>query len=158
MSFFKPRPRTAQQKAQTAKTRLMFRGVAIIFIVFYVIVPMLNSESELAQEVSATVRYLTAAGFSLAVIGLGTVTVLEYFKSKKAGLFDAKAYTDDEGVPVFHNENSTDDGDETSDEDDDEDEFNDEDYDDDEEYDDEEYEEEEYEEDSEYNENIGEGK
>ncbi|MCL2248188.1 MAG: hypothetical protein FWC13_02845 [Oscillospiraceae bacterium] len=111
MNFFKQGPRTAGQKAQAAKTRLTFRAIALGFIVFFVIMPMLDPNSELAEDTSPTVLYLTAAGFSLAVIAIGIVTAREYFKSKKDGLFDAEAYTDDEGIPKPQDENSDDNSD-----------------------------------------------
>jgi len=136
MGFFRAGSRTAEQKAKNAKTRILFRVLALSFIVFYVIVPMLNPASEIAEETSPALRYLTAAGFSIAVIVVGIVTVREYIREKKAGRYDAAAYTDDEEISA-ENEESPDEIVVQDDDDDEDDEYEyeeDEDY---EEYDDE---------------------
>jgi len=141
MGFFLGGPRTAEQKAKSAKSRILFRAAALAFIVFYVIIPMINLEPEAAEEINPALRYLAIVGFSLGAIGVGIVSAREYIKSKKAGLFEASAYTDDEGIAVAtdNTENSSDDNDvsvaDDEDYDDDEDYEEDEDYGDDEDYD-----------------------
>jgi len=144
MGFFSGGPKTAEQKAKGAKSRILFRIAAIAFLVFYVIIPMINPDPEVAEEINPTFRYLAIVGFSLAVIGVGIVTAREYIKSKKAGLFDSSAYTDDEGIAAAadNTENSSDDTDASVvDGEEDEDYGDDEDYDEDDE-DDEDYDEE----------------
>ena len=132
MSFFNRRPMSARQKAQALKTRLLFRVVALGFIIFYVIVPMFDPNSELAQEAGPTMRYIAGAIFSALIIAIGVLTVREYLHAKKNGLFDEKAYTDDDDVAAPQNESDADDSSDVLDDDYyDDDDYDDEDYDDD---------------------------
>ena len=96
MGLFGNKKRTAQQKANMAKSRIMLRAVAIGFIVFYVIVPILNPADEDAYALDPVVRYITGAAFIVAAIVITVLTVLEYIRGKKTGRYDAKGYEDDE--------------------------------------------------------------
>ena len=101
MSFFGKKPKTAQQKAQMAKTRIILRGAALVFLVFYVIVPMINPEIEDVEGMHPALRYGILVFFIAATAALAVVTVLDYFRDKKAGRFEADAYTDDEGIAGY---------------------------------------------------------
>jgi len=97
MGFFGKKSRTAHQKAQWEKTRLMLRIVAVFFVVFYVIVPFFNMTPDEIEEVGPIFRYIVIVGFIIACVGISVLTLFEYMKNKKAGKYDASAYTDDEG-------------------------------------------------------------
>jgi flagellar biosynthesis/type III secretory pathway M-ring protein FliF/YscJ len=131
MALFGNKPKTAQQKSQWAKSRLILRGACLVFIVFYVIFPLMNPAPEDADAMNPTLRYIIVAVFIVIVAAFTVLTVLEYFRYKKAGLYEAEGYKDDEGAGVApeaagENDDDYDDDDE---------------YEDDEDYDDEEYEE-----------------
>jgi len=132
MSFFGKKPKTAQQKAQMAKTRIMLRGVALIYIVFFIIVPMIQADS---GDMDPLLRYAIIAFFIIASGVLAVLTALEYIRGNKAGRYKEEGYTDDEDESdgSVTGSESNDDNDENDDdeyEDDDED-YDDEDYDDD---------------------------
>jgi len=140
MSFFGKKPKSAQQKAQMAKTRIMLRGVALVFLIFYVILPMIDADVEDVESMHPMLRYGILAFFIIACIWLVIATVLEYVRNKKAGLYTADGYEDDEGIERFEEpEPEPSDENEDDDEDDDYDDEDDDDYDnedDDEDYDD----------------------
>ena len=98
MSFFGKKPRTAQQKAQWAKTRVMFRGIALLYLVFYIIVPMLNPDVEDVESMHPALRYGILVFFIVVCTFLIITTIVEYYRSNKAGLYKPEAYTDDEGI------------------------------------------------------------
>jgi len=141
MSLFGNRPRSAQQKAQWAKTRLVLRGAALAYLVVFIIIPMINPKPEDIDAMNPIVRYAIIAFFIIACGGLIIVTIRDYFRSQKNGLFSPEAYEDDEVDDVGESTDSSDDEDESEDYDDDDE--DDEDYDDDDDVD---YEEEEDEE------------
>jgi len=136
MSLFGNRPRTAQQKAQWAKTRIMIRGAALVYIVFYVVLPMIRADVEEADAINPTLRIAIIVFFIVVCIALSIGTILEYIRNNKAGLYKAEAYTDDEGAGGGSVAEAASGDEEDEDNDDDE-------YDDDEDYDDEDYDEEE---------------
>jgi len=133
MAFFKDKPRTAHQKAQRAKTSLMIRAVALFYLIFFVIVPLVDTEPEEAASLNPVVRYAIIAFFIIVTVAIGVFTVLEYIRNNKAGRYKAEAYKDDEGVEVAEEsaeedpaEDETDEGDEGDEEyDDDDDEYGD---------------------------------
>ena len=131
MSFFGRKPKTAQQKAQMAKTRILLRGLALGFLIYYVIIPMFNPSIEDVEAMHPALRYGILAFFIIASAGLTITTILEYIRNKKAGLYEADAYTDDEGV-YSDSVAGASESDEDEDDDDDDDEYD--------EYDDEDYE------------------
>ena len=98
MALFKDKPKTAQQKAQRAKTSLMIRGVALFYLVFFVIVPLIDSEPEDAASFNPVLRYAIIAFFIIVTAVIAIFTVLEYIRNNKAGRYKAEAYKDDEGV------------------------------------------------------------
>jgi len=138
MSFFGKKSRTAQQKAQWAKTSLLIRVVALGYIIFYVIVPLFQQPAEDAEAMNPAVRYSIAGAFIIATAYLTVQTIITHIRNQKGGLYNADAYKDDE-VPGDTSESSepedTEDDDYEYDEDDDE--YEDDDYDDDDEDDDE---------------------
>jgi hypothetical protein len=98
MAVFQRKPKTAGQKAQWEKTRLIVRGAVLVFVFVYIIVPLLGTVPEDESSMSPTVRYIIVAVFTVAVAVLTVITILEYFRYKKSGLYDAAAYKDDEGL------------------------------------------------------------
>ena len=96
MSFFGKKGKTAEQKAQWAKTRLMLRGAVLVYLVFFIIVPLMNPETEDIDAMNPVTRYVIVACFIIACGGLLAVTVKDYFQGKKSGLFTPEAYEDDE--------------------------------------------------------------
>ena len=98
MSLFGNKPRTAQQKAQWAKTRIMIRAAALLYVVFYIVIPMIRNEVEEADAINPTLRIVIIVLFVVVCTALIIGTVVEYIRNNKAGLYKAEAYTDDEGV------------------------------------------------------------
>ena len=132
MALFKDKPRTAQQKAQRAKTSLMIRAVALFYLVFFVIVPLFETDPEEAASFNPVLRYAIIAFFIIVTAIITVFTVLEYIRNNKAGRYKAEAYKDDEGVEGATEIAEEDSSDEETDDDGEE-------YEDDEEYDDDEY-------------------
>lgn len=97
MPFFKQRPRTAQQKAQRTQMRIIVRLACCVYLVFYVIVPMLKPQAE-ENTMNPVLRISIVAAFIAAVILIGVLTVREVIINWKAGLYKAAAYKDDPGV------------------------------------------------------------
>jgi len=95
MSFFGKKGKTAEQKAQWAKTRLMLRGAALVYLVVFIVIPLMNPETEDIDAMNPTTRYIIVAFFIIACGTLLFVTVKDYFQGKKAGLFSPEAYEDD---------------------------------------------------------------
>jgi len=95
MSFFNRKGKSAEQKAQWAKTRLMLRGAVLVYLVFFIIVPLMNPETEDIDAMNPVTRYVIVAFFIIACGGLLAVTVKDYFQGKKSGLFTPEAYEDD---------------------------------------------------------------
>ena len=122
MSLFRKRPKTAQQKAQMAKSRIMIRALAIAFLVWYVIIPFINMGPEDIEEVGAVLRYVVIVFFILACVAVAALTIHDYIKDKKAGKFDPASYTDDviEGAEETVDDNDGDEDDDDDDEDEDE--------------------------------------
>jgi len=114
MSFFGKGNKTPQQKAQWAKTRLMLRGAALVYLVVFIIVPMINPETDDIDAMNPMLRYAIIAFFIIASGGLLIVTVLDYIKAKNKGLFEPETYKDEETAEVVSTED-----DEYNDEDDD---------------------------------------
>ena len=135
MSLFGNKPRTAQQKAQWAKTSIMLRAAALFYVVFFVIVPMLTPSVEEAEQMDPVLRYVILAFFIIACGYLTIVSILEYYRNSKSGRYNADAYTDDEGIEGSTNEELPSDNEEYNEDDED---YDDEDYDE-EDYDDEDY-------------------
>ena len=96
MSLFSSRPKTAHQKAQWAKTRIVLRVIALLYVVFYVIIPMLDPDIEDVEAIHPALRYGILAFFILACAALIVGTIIEYVKGNKSGKFKAESYTDDE--------------------------------------------------------------
>ena len=119
-----------------AKTNLVLRSVALLYLVFFIIVPMINPEEiDEAESMHPTLRYAIAAGFIIVTAALGISMIREYFRNKKAGRYSPEGYKDDEELEgVEDTSQNSEDGDDTN-EDYDDDEYYDEDYDD-EEYED----------------------
>jgi len=138
MSLFGNKPRTAQQKAQWAKTSIMLRAAALFYVVFFVIVPMLTPSVEEAEQMDPVLRYVILAFFIIACGYLTIVSILEYYRNSKSGRYNAEAYTDDEGLEENTVEEPAHKSDEDDEDYDDEDDFDDEEY----EYDDDDYDEE----------------
>ena len=134
MSLFGKKARTAQQKAQWAKTRIMLRAIALLYFIFYILIPLINPSAEDAAAINTTLRWVIVVVFSIAAVALVTQTTMEYIRNHKAGNYKAEAYTDDEGVvgAADDSESSDDDDDDDDEYDDDDDEYDD----DDDEYDD----------------------
>jgi len=147
MSLFGNKPKTAQQKAQWAKTRVMIRGVALVYVVFYVIVPMFNMDIEEAESMHPALRYSVIAFFILVCTALIISTIVEFLRGQKDGRYKAEAYTDDEGAgSAAATESASEDNDEKEDDVDEDDYYEDdddedEDYDDEDDYDDDDYDE-----------------
>ena len=95
MSFFGKKGKTAEQKAQWAKTRLMLRGAALVYLVVFIVIPLMNPETEDIDAMNPTTRYIIVAFFLIACGGLLFVTLKDYLHAKKAGLFSPEAYEDD---------------------------------------------------------------
>jgi len=98
MSFFKSKPRTAAQKAQQVKSRLMVRGAALAYLIFFIIIPMFRLEPEEAEAMNPTLRYGILAFFILASAALVVLTLLDFIRGRKNGIFSPESYEDDEGV------------------------------------------------------------
>ena len=141
MAFFKDKPRTAHQKAQRAKTSLMIRAVALFYLVFFVIVPLIDNEPEDAASFSPVLRFAIIAFFIIVTAVIAIFTVLEYIRNNKAGRYKAEAYEDDEGVEGVEESAEEDSAEDETDDDDDEYDDDDDDYGDeeDDEYGDDEY-------------------
>ena len=143
MSFFGKKSRTAQQKAQWAKTSLLIRVVALGYIIFYVIIPLFQIPPEDAEAMNPVLRYSIAGAFIVATAYLTVQTIITHIRNQKGGLYNADAYKDDEepGETSESSENSEpedkeDEDDEYDDDDDEYDEDDDEYDEDDDEYDD----------------------
>jgi len=95
MSFFGKSQKTAQQKAQWAKTRLMIRGAALIYLIVFIIIPMINPETEDIDTMAPAIRYAIITFFVIACAALVVVTIKDYIKGKEKGLFDPESYEDD---------------------------------------------------------------
>jgi len=100
MSLFGKKPRTAQQKAHWAKSRIMLRSLALGYVVFFIIIPMINPDIEDAEAMHPTLRYVLLAVLIIFCGALIVGTVLEYIRSRKAGLYEPEAYQDDEGIAL----------------------------------------------------------
>jgi len=120
MPFFGNKNRTAEQKARAAKTRPMIRVLALFFLVFYVIVPLINTPAEETDGMHPWVRYAIIAFFIIACIVIAVITAREYLQNKKDGKFDPSSYTDDVVEEVEDNSEDTSDDDEYDDDDEDE--------------------------------------
>ena len=129
MSFFGKGQKTAQQKAQWAKTRLMLRGAALVYLVVFIVIPMINPETEDIDSMSPMVRYAIIAFFILACGGLAVATIMDYIKGQQKGLFSPEAYEDDKPEVVGDdvNETESEDIDEDEEYDDEDEEYDDED-------------------------------
>ena len=96
MALFGNKPKTAHQKAQRAKTRIMLRAIALLYVIFYIIIPMIDNRTEEFEAVHPAFRYGVLAFFIIVCVYLSVTTILEYIRNNKAGLYKAEAYTDDE--------------------------------------------------------------
>ena len=153
MSFFGKKPRTAQQKAQSAKTRILLRSIALGYVIFYIVIPMMSPDFEEAESMHPALRYGVLAFFIVVCTALVIGTVLEFIRNRKAGLYNADAYEDDEGIesPAVEEPEPDEDEDDNGDDDeyyDEDDEYYDDDDDEDYDEDDEDYDDDDDEEDS----------
>ena len=139
MSFFNKGPRTAAQKAQWAKTGFMLRAIALGYLIFFIVIPMINPEPEDVEGINPTLRYIIVAFFIVACTVLSVLSIRDYLRMKKNGLFTPGGYEDDEGIDTGVSdteESAVEENDEDDDYEDDDDYDEDDDY---EDYDDEEY-------------------
>jgi len=134
MSFFNKGGKTAEQKAQWAKTRLMLRGAVLVYLIFFIVIPMMNPETEDIDQISPAVRYAMVTFFVAACGGLSYITIKDYLNGKKEGRFSPEYYKDDNApetdtdeIPEDENNDTADEyeDDEYEDYEDDEDEIND---------------------------------
>ena len=147
MSIFGNKPRTAQQKAQSAKMRLMIRLVACLYLVFYIIIPMLRDAPD-DDSMPLVWRVIIITFFIISVGVVAGISLKEYLIKRKTGGFKPEAYEDDPGIVKPEEEHDTDDDpddddydyedDDDYDEYDDEDDYDEDDYEDDDEDDEEE--------------------
>ena len=100
MALFKKRPQSAQQKAQRAQIRVAVRLACCIYIVFYVIIPLIREPYE-GGGMSPTMRIIVITAFSVITAAIMVATVIEVVRNWKAGLYKASSYTDDEGDSGF---------------------------------------------------------
>ena len=118
MSFFSNKPRTAQQKAQGAKMRMMIRLVAIGYLVFYIIVPMIRDAPD-DDSIPMFWRIVIIVFFIAAVSVIGVISAVEFITKQKTGGYKADAYEDDPGISKPYEEPADiDDEDDEDDEDD----------------------------------------
>ena len=97
MSIFSAKPRTAQQKAQRAQTRIFIRIACCAYLVYFVIIPLLRPAVE-EDGMSPALRTGVAIAFIAATAFLLIITVRELVVNWKAGLYKAGAYEDDDGL------------------------------------------------------------
>ena len=95
MSLFKKRPKTAQQKAQRAQMRIVLRVFCCAYMVFYIIIPLLREAPE-EDNMNPTLRFVIVAAFIAFTAVILVISVIDFYRSWKAGLFKAEAYEDDE--------------------------------------------------------------
>ena len=139
MALFKRRPKTAEQKAKKAQWGIVARVLACAYIVFYVIIPLINQVMEAdteAGEIDETWAIVFICFFIVAVAVILTMAVVETIRKMKTGAFKASFYTDDEtnselGNDAENEEHDDEEDDEEYDEEED-DEYDDEEYDEDE--------------------------
>ena len=123
MALFGKKPRSAQQKAQWAKTRIMIRAAALAYIIFYVLIPLINASPEDVESMNPILRWSIVVAFGVVTAALIVQTTLEYIRNQKAGNYKAEAYTDDPELSEASNGNGasvskdTDDDDEHDDDD-----------------------------------------
>ena len=111
MSLFGNKPKSAQQKAQWAKTRIMIRAIVILYFIFYILIPLINTAPEDAEVMNPILRWSIVAVFSIAAVALGAQTAMEYFRNQKAGNYKAEAYTDDSELNEIIDDSETTDSD-----------------------------------------------
>jgi uncharacterized protein with PQ loop repeat len=95
MSLFRKRPRSAQQKAQQAKMRIFLRLACCAWLIYYVIVPMLQPAPE-GETMSPALRIAFVVFFIAATVLVLIYTLKEYLRNRKAGKYSADGYEDDE--------------------------------------------------------------
>ena len=94
MSFFGKRPKSAQQKAQRAQFRALAQVLCCIYLIFYVIIPMVESLPD-DDGVSPTLKMILIVVFSIATVLLMFLTVRDFIVNIKTGKYKAEAYTSD---------------------------------------------------------------
>lgn len=93
MAFFKPKPRTSQQKAQRAQVGIAARLIGCGYLV-YIVIQMFQAAPE-EDSMSMNVKIAIAVVFIAAAAALAVITLLEFFRNFKSGYYKADAYTDD---------------------------------------------------------------
>ena len=131
MSIFSAKPRTAQQKAQRAQTRIFIRFACCAYLIYFVIIPLLKPAVE-EDGMSPALRTGAAIAFIAVTAFVIIITLRELVINWRAGLYKAGAYKDDDGLI-----GGVDTGKISAESVDDEEDEDDEDYEDDEEYEDE---------------------
>ena len=94
MPFFKPKPKSARQKAQRTQMRVAARVACCAYIVFYVIIPMMKPPTA-EETMDPNLRLGIAIAFIVTVAVIMVFTIREIIVYWKAGYFKAEAYTDD---------------------------------------------------------------
>lgn len=96
MSIFSNKPRTAAQKAQGEKTRLIFRAAILVLLVFYLVLPLIRAYFDGEDYLPTGWQIAIIIFFVIAIGALSAVTINDYIKGKKSGRFDPEFYKDDE--------------------------------------------------------------
>ena len=98
MALFGNKPKSAQQKAQWAKTRILLRAVCLVYLIFYVIVPLIRTPQDGEEAIDPVLRIIIIAVFVIVTGVFSVLTILEYLRNRKEGRYEAGAYEDDEGL------------------------------------------------------------
>jgi len=97
MSIFGRKAATAQQKAQRAQMRIFVRLACCAYLIYFVIVPLIQPASE-EDTMSPAVRVVAIVAFILATAAILLFTIRELVVNWKAGKFKAGAYEDDADI------------------------------------------------------------
>ena len=93
MAFFKPRPKTSQQKAQRAQIGIAARIIGCGYLV-YIVVQMFKIAPE-DESMSMNVKIAIAVVFIAAAAVLAVITLLEFYRNFRGGFYKAETYSDD---------------------------------------------------------------
>ena len=105
MPFLKKKPKTAQQKAQSAQMRILLRLACCAYIIFYVIIPLIRDAPE-PDSMDPTLKTVVIVAFSAITAAIIVFTIIEFVRNWKAGFYKAAAYTDDEVNAEFGMQNA----------------------------------------------------
>lgn len=94
--------------------RVFVRLACCVYIVVYVIIPMLRPP-DAEETMSRALRIGIAAAFSAVVAAFVVITIREIIIYWKAGYFKADAYTDDFGIGGANEDNQNGPGDDAGD-------------------------------------------